>query len=194
MQVAITTTYDAIRPEIVPGWCALFKGGNALGRAIRVKSEFSHVAPLIRFSLPTLADRIFTAEEIETGLELRRLSAKIKDYKGEVYLFRPDGLTPEISDRCVAVALDYVSQGLPYDYAGLLANAFGRERVDPGDLGGPMICSRWGVTWWHLAGLVSDLPQYWPTPGDIPAWYAGTLFKVGQSGCDKQGPGPVVAA
>ena len=175
--IAPLCSYAAIRPWLTTGTIILWQGDDLLSRAIRCFSQFSHASLVMRDLDPENTGRVEIIEALATGLELRHLSARIQGYSGRVFAFRPLGLTAEVRARVKSFALGECGRGVPYDYAGLLANILGRVSENAHRY----FCSEFAARALERAG-VSRLPAYRngeaARPGDIPVWFSGALRQV----------------
>jgi hypothetical protein len=166
--------YDAARPLIRTGDCILWKGNNLLSRTIRMFSEYSHASLVVRLAeYEELRERVYLVEALGSGLELRALSQRIKEYDGEAYLFQPSILTSKHEAKIRQIALDDCASGIRYDYGGLFGNLFGHVPQDAKRY----FCSEHVWRCWQAAGLV-PVARTAPRPGDIPVWKSGTLIRL----------------
>ena len=154
----------------------LWKGNDLLGRAIRMFSTFSHASLIVRLEqYQGLKDRVFLVEALATGLELRLMSERIKDYNGEVFVFTPSGLGTTQQASIRDFALVECAKGIPYDYGSLFANILGHVSEDCRKL----FCSEFVWLAWLQARLVTPtLGNKAPRPGDIPKWANGILDEI----------------
>ena len=167
------------RSWITTGTIILWQGNDLLSRAIRCFSTFSHASLVVRNLDPLNAERVDIIEALATGLEMRHLSERAQGYDGRVFAFRALGLEADdfSQERIKSFALDECGNGIPYDYAGLFANALGRvsERMNR------MFCSEFAAKALEQAG-VPRLPAYRnddaARPGDIPVWFDGGLIEL----------------
>ncbi len=154
------------------GDCLLFKGRSLISRIIRIWSEFSHAAVVLRLNLGD-TERIYMVEAVLPEVELRDVTKKLQGYEGEVYLFKPYGVTQEMNNCLNCWGLDVVACGIHYDLPSLFANLFGRVSSDAQ----LYFCSElvWDI--WSRCGVVRKTERA-PRPGDIPKWINGDLFKI----------------
>lgn len=148
-----------------------------LSRAIRLFTPYSHASMAIRGLDSLDRNRVFLVEALETGLELRLLSERIKDYEGRAFAFRPFGLTKGARGRVKSFALDQCGRGIRYDYGGLFANMFGRVSQDARRY----FCSEFAAVALEQAGInriASFRDERAARPGDIPEWFAGETREI----------------
>jgi hypothetical protein len=164
--------YQEIRPLIVSGDCILWKGNGFISRAIRVWSEYSHASLVVKLDrYRNLWNRVFLVEALETGLELRLLSERLKGYDGEAYLFRV-GLDEEKAEEVVQVALTACALGVRYDYKSLFRNIVGRVSLDARRY----FCSEFVYDIWKKIGIADG--DVAPRPGDLVNLIDGELVKI----------------
>lgn len=169
--------YSALRPWLRTGSIILWQGNSPLSRAIRIFSRYSHASLVIRDLDGLDRERVFLVEALETGLELRLLSERVKDYDGRVFAFRPCGLTLDREERIKSFALTECARGIRYDYGGLLANIFGRVSQDARRY----FCSEFAAVALEQVGVNRLAPfrsKRAPRPGDIPEWFAGVTREI----------------
>jgi hypothetical protein len=171
-------SYAAIRPWLATGTVILWRGDDLLGRTIRLFTEFSHASLAVRGLDPSDAERVFLVEALATGLELRILSERVRGYRGRVFAWRPASLPEDVQRRVKSFALKECGRGVPYDYAGLFANMLGH--VSEGWR--RFFCSEFAAKALEQAGIARR-PRYRngyaARPGDIPAWFAGSIREIG---------------
>ena len=104
---------------------------SAIGAAIRMRKggDVNHTGLILRLGeYEGFAMRRFTLEALEHGVVLNLLSRRLQDFNGKVYLrhLKPehDGLRKEIGERALSMV------GTPYDYPGIISEAFGNARID----------------------------------------------------------------
>jgi len=111
------------------GCVILWRGRTLLSRAVELFTPFSHCSLVVRMDEYLGArDRVTCVEAVPGGLQPRLLSALMRAFKGEIYLFAPEGLTPERQAMIRAFALGECLAGKGYDYIGFLMNILGRPR------------------------------------------------------------------
>lgn len=166
------------REKCITGACLLFRGCDLLSRAIECFSEFSHCAPIVRMDeYLGSPDRVALIEALEHGLTPTLVSNRCSNYNGDVYLFIPDGLTPEIQDKFRQHMFMECLKGTPYNYEELIENIVHRTTENPA----AQICSEAEDLGLQFAGL-ERIPEYksnlTPRPGDIPVWWKGSLYRL----------------
>ncbi len=163
---------------MLTGTVILWQGNSLLSRAIRMFTRYSHASLVVRDLDPEKRDRVWLVEALETGLELRLLSERIKGYNGRVFAFRPTGLDVlGRQERVKSFALDQCGRGIRYDYAGLFANILGRVSQDASRY----FCSEFVATALEQAGInriASFRDERAARPGDIPDWFVGEMREI----------------
>jgi hypothetical protein len=156
--------YFAIRPFINSGDCILWKGRGLISRLIRLWSEYSHASLVLKLEeFEGLKNRRFLLEALPSGIELRLLSERLKDYKGEAYWMQLD-LTSRDEKRKNIVEWALKQVGKKYDFGSLLKNAISRVNAD----GRKYFCSEFVYMAYKYVGLVGE--EKAPRPGDIVKW------------------------
>lgn len=169
--------YPALRPWLTTGAVILWRGDSLLSRAIRLFTPYSHASLVVRDLDSLDRNRVFLVEALETGLELRLLSERIKGYNGRVFAFRPYGLAKCVQERVKSFAIDQCARGIRYDYKGLFANIFGRVSEDARRY----FCSEFAALALEQAGVHRSAPFLGPRaarPGDIPKWFVGETREI----------------
>jgi hypothetical protein len=147
--------YALVRPEMKTGDLLLWSSNSLIGAAIRwfSKSTVSHaslIIPLSGMDVP----RMFTTEALEDGIVPNFLSHRLRVYDGECYWYP---LKDEWDDARAMIeyrAFQYI--GVPYDYLGVLKNAFGKVSME----GRKLFCSEYVYKCYGREGMA-------PTPGDL---------------------------
>ncbi|MDA8141077.1 MAG: hypothetical protein M0036_20730 [Desulfobacteraceae bacterium] len=159
--------YHIMRPYLEDGDVLEWSSHTALGWIIRrfTGQDVNHTGGVIRMRWyeGTAGDRVFTPEANERGMVLTYLSRELRKYKGRVYLLK---LKPEMDNfrpKIVRAQLDMI--GVPYDFGGLLANAFGRVSIDARRY----FCSEGIASSFVEAGAIK-IQQKAPRPGEIYRW------------------------
>lgn len=169
--------YPVLRPWLTTGAVILWQGRSLLSRAIRLFTPYSHASLVVRGLDDLDRNRVFLVEALETGLELRLLSERVKGYNGRVFAFRPYGLTKSAQGRVKSFAIDQCARGIRYDYKGLLANIFGRVSEDARRY----FCSEFAALALEQAGVYRSAPFlgfHAARPGDIPKWFVGETREI----------------
>jgi uncharacterized protein YycO len=169
--------YSAFESRLVTGCAILWKGLDPLSRAIRVFSRFSHASLVVRIEeYQGTKDQVFLTESLASGIELRSLWERIQNYNGQVFIFTPSWLTPEIQDKIGSFALQECAKNVPYSYGGLFANILGHVSQH---------ARRWFCSQFVWEAYIENAPaiNFKPTPkaprpGDIPVWTHGTLDEI----------------
>jgi hypothetical protein len=178
----ISTPYLQGGRELCQTGCALLlRGqGNVLSDAIEFWSSFSHCAPIVRFDdVLGRDDTPSLIEALAGGPTPGYVGEAYNAYEGEVYLFVPDGLTPEVQRRFRVAAFNRCLKRIKYDLAGLVENAVTHTEEKGGDA--PEFCSVYYDLDLKDSGLVrlpSHQDKVAPRPGDIPVWWGGQLYKL----------------
>ena len=175
-------TYGEIREQICNGDIILWKGTSLISRIIMWFTEFSHASLVVRLDIGNLKDRIFIVEALPEGLSLRLLSNKIKNYSGNVFIYKLSNYTmgPCRSFQRTRLrdnAIMDMAKGISYDYKGLFENVFGRVHRDAKQF----FCSEFVE--YELEKVAATLkPGADNTgaarPGDLPLRYDGILYEI----------------
>ena len=159
--------YQIMRPYLEDGDVLEWSADSALGWAIRrfTGQDVNHTGGVIRMRAweGSPGDRVFTPEATERGMVLTYLSRELRGYKGRVYLLK---LKPEMDNfrsKIVRAQLDMI--GVPYDFGGLLANAFGRVSMDARRY----FCSEGIASSFASAGAIR-MQKKAPRPGEFSRW------------------------
>jgi len=112
--------YYELRSTIRPGDVLSYKGKGLISWLILRIDKRSHVSGIA--SSPTIhEERCLIIEADQGEVNVRALSAKLRDYRGEVYLHR---LKPELDAYRNGIDSFYWAHiGLGYDYPDLFGNA-----------------------------------------------------------------------
>ncbi len=176
--------YLEYRNQIKSGSCLLFKGTGIISRLIRLFDEYSHAALILRLDKYTdLIERVFLSETKFEGTRLTLMSKRIKDT--QVFIFEPDGLTEDTSNKILTSALISAADDIRYDYRGLFRNINGRVEMCVKDF----FCSE--HVWWEwknsgllnndnltIAGKEAYKNNMAPRPGDLIKWINGKLIEI----------------
>lgn len=167
------TPYVLLRPQMSTGDAILWQGEGLISGAIRKFSKYSHASLVIQFRKGNRKD-VFLVEALPSGLELRHLSSRLKEYKGRAFLYHTRAL-PFQRDIMWKFAMDNCAKGMPYDYRGLLNNMFGRVSQDSK----LFFCSEFVWEAW-IRGNYVEATEKAPRPGDIPEWdfFRGELTEI----------------
>ena len=123
-------TYPASRAEFRTGHVVTFDGDHLLGRAIRLfAGAGTHTAMIVR--LAEAPGRIFLLEALEHGLALTRMSKRISNYNGWVYVTMPS-VNDDQQQRCAELGLCLLGSRVGYDYISLFRNAVRRVPLSMG--------------------------------------------------------------
>jgi hypothetical protein len=150
--------YEAVRSEMLKdtGGCIEWHADTALGRSIQFFSHayFNHSSLLIPMK-GRKEPRVFITEALGNGIVPNFLSCSLSCYEGEVYWYplkdEWDSQRDIIEDR----AFSYI--GVPYDYEGVLRNAWQQLEIETDK----MWCSEYvWVCYGYTCGKA-------PTPGDL---------------------------
>lgn len=119
--------YAIVRSHIQSLDLISWRGEYIESQAIRFFSTDSHTSVVLR--IPHY-QRIVIVEALATGLEIRALSDRLRDYHGKVYWLSLD-LTARERERGAIFAWDELLKGVPYDYPSIIKWAFDRPVLDP---------------------------------------------------------------
>ncbi len=159
--------YQLMRPYLEDGDVLEWSADSALGWIIRrfTGQDVNHTGGVIRMRWyeGAAGDRVFTPEATARGMVLTYLSRELRKYKGRVYLLK---LKPEMDNfRSKIVRAQLAMIGVPYDFGGLMANAFGRVSMDARRY----FCSEGIADSFAEAGAV-QMQKKAPRPGEIYRW------------------------
>ena len=178
--------YQDHRSQIRSGSCLLFKGKSPIARLIRLFTEYSHAAMILKLDQYTdLKERIFLSESKANGTVLTLMSNRIKDV--DCYIFEPYDLYPVISNKILTSALVSAADDIKYDYNGLFRNIFGYTQM--GSIANSYFCSAYIWYEWMQNGLLTDDrlteagrkaidKNLAPRPCDLTKWINGKLTKI----------------
>ncbi len=156
--------YYSIRQFMSSGDCILWKGKGIVSRLIRLYSKYSHASLVLRLTeFEGLKDRRFLLEALPSGIELRLLSERLKQYDGEAYWMKLK-LDREDEKRTKIAEWGLKQVGKGYDYGSLFKNAVSKVNAD----GRRYFCSEYVYMAYREVGLVEE--QKAPRPGDIVKW------------------------
>jgi len=165
LTVPVSGIYEKSRPLMQTGDCILWKSRSAIGWLIRMfsRGEFNHAGLVVRpDDVGCFSGRRFTLEALGSGIVLRLLSERLRNFKGEAWLYPlREGFSafrPKILDWAMA------QEGTPYDYDSLFKQMFGKVSVDMKEY----FCSEFVYAAWLNAGMAVHEKKA-PRPGDIPA-------------------------
>ena len=123
----IPALYPGLRPALQSGDVVTFDGDTLLGMAIRhFAGRGSHTAMVLRIA--NVPERIFLLEALEHGLTLTRMSKRISNYRGRVYVTKAPSTTYQ-RQAIVEIALNMLGAQVKYDYLSLFLNAMHRVPV-----------------------------------------------------------------
>jgi hypothetical protein len=182
MGIPVVPYLSGGRELCVTGACLLTASSGLLGSAIRLfeKGEAfcSHAAGVVRFPESLVSrERVTLIESLEHGPTPTYLSRYFSGFDGRLFLFTPEGLTPEIQTGFSAWLLDKVLSETPYGYGDIGHQVVGRVKQDAAEL----FCSEAvGMAWEEngLPRLPSAPAGLAPQPPDITVWWAGTLVEL----------------
>jgi hypothetical protein len=151
--------YEQHRPQMHTGDRLGWRSDTIIGRLIRLvtRQKVNHTGMIIRFHD---FDTVCTAEALEDGFHLQRLSRRLLRHRGQVYHYplRPEyaHLTTDLGRSALEFA------GVEYDYKSLFKQILRRVAPDPA----VVFCSE-AI---YLIGLKAGLPpnpdqQTAPQPG-----------------------------
>jgi hypothetical protein len=166
--------YSKARPYILSGDVLCFCGNKPVQKGIQLWQKIkgykywflNHAALVVRTSIGPLRDRIFIVEAVGSGGLVPRQLSRVWRSHGRVYWCPSAGMTAEQREKALALAIDYSTRGIKYDYAGCLSNLFGAVITDVDKY----YCSEF--TWWvHLqVEYAVSLNNCNPTPAQQPEW------------------------
>lgn len=162
------TPYKILRPDIQTGDAALWIGNDLKSRLIRLFTKYSHASLIV-----ILEGVVYLVESIGSGLELRRLSKRIAEYNGEVFLFKPDGMTEQQRETIRKFAIFECSEGKRYDFRTFFRLILGKASQDAAKF----ICSEFVWEAWIQAGFV-ERTKYAPTPAGLVEMVKGKITKI----------------
>jgi len=133
---------------------------------------------IVRFDkYKELLDRVFLVESLVTGAEMRLLSWRLEDAKGQAWIYQPAGLSGEMRNQVREQALMMTARAVRYDYAGLFKNILGRVSEDANRV----FCSELVGILWEECGLKrkKGAPKgIAPRPVDLTTWWQGKKIQV----------------
>ncbi len=166
--------YKTARPHIVTGDAILWKGNGIISRLIRLWTPYSHASLVVRLRVSEkLQERVFLVEALSTGLELRLLSKRLENYRGEAFWFHID-TTAEQKLSILEFALTKCASGIRYDFGSIIKNMLGRVSLDAHQY----FCSEFVFHAWKQASLVSPHIAVAPRPGDLLGLLPGIITKI----------------
>lgn len=169
--------YAELRSQIKTGDAILWKSRGVIPWLIQRFSAFSHASLVVRLDrYEEFTDRIFLVEALAAGVQLRLLSERLKNHRGETFWFKPIGLSHSARTRIGTSALDVCARGIPYDYGSLFRNMLGRVSLNARRY----FCSEFIWDMWRKAPFFQAVmgPVTAPRPGDIPVWIKGQLTRI----------------
>lgn len=117
-------TYPEARDGFQTGDVVTFDGDHLLGWAIRYfAGPGTHTAMVVR--LQDAPGRLFLLEALEHGLALTRMSRRISNYNGRVFVSKAPA-TDQQRAKMAGLALCLLGSQVRYDYLSLFRNAFRR--------------------------------------------------------------------
>lgn len=123
-------TYPVAREGFLTGDVVTFDGDHLLGRAIRLfAGPGTHTAMVVR--LQDAPGRLFLLEALEHGLALTRMSSRISNYQGRVYVSAAPA-TDVQRGKMAELALCLLGSRVRYDYLSLFRNAVRRVPLSMG--------------------------------------------------------------
>jgi hypothetical protein len=161
--------YNELRPMIKTGAVVLWKGNGLISRAIRLKTEYSHISIVVRFADKGLDQRVFIVESLGSGLELRYLSKRVQEYNGDCWIYHTD-ITDNQRGIIRAFALKEVSEAKSYDYKTFWKLLIGRASQEMSSY----ICSEFVKQCFIEAKVVKDDGTA-PYPVDLLGLVPGIL-------------------
>lgn len=127
--------YGMHKPQMASCDLLEWRSLTALGGAIRLFTgrKVNHSSILVRpQEYAGLKDRRFLIEALSGGLVPRLLSARLAEFKGQVWwhALKPSAVTQKQRNRMVVWAIMETVKGTRYDYGSLFGNMFSRVNVD----------------------------------------------------------------
>jgi hypothetical protein len=123
-------TYEAARERFVTGDVVTFDGDTLLGMAIRhFAGPGTHTAMVVR--LQDAPGRLFLLEALEHGLALTRMSRRVSNYDGRVFVTTCPA-TLQQREKMTELALCLIGSQVRYDYLSLFRNAWRRVPLSMG--------------------------------------------------------------
>lgn len=117
-------TYPEAREQFLTGDVVTFDGDHLLGRAIRFfAGPGTHTAMVVR--LQDAPGRLFLLEALEYGLALTRMSRRISNYQGRVYVTTPPATNGQPA-KMAELALCLLGSRVRYDFLSLFRCAVRR--------------------------------------------------------------------
>jgi hypothetical protein len=156
------TTYNKIRDTLQTGDLIQWRSDTLLGSAIRYFSHgpVNHSGLVVRLDdFKGMSDRVWTLEAMD-GIELHRLSRRLKEFKGDVWIYP---LKDEYDNlRSLIACWAAEKEGTPYDFGSLFRNVLGKVNADARRL----FCSEYAYLAYHAVKIVRLMKA--PTPADMP--------------------------
>jgi hypothetical protein len=180
---AIQTPYLQGGKELcTTGSCILVYSPTLLGEAIREFEDnggwCNHAASIVRMPEPFCSEaEVSLVEALEHGLTPTLLRSYFGSPGTRLYLFTPDGLTPEVQARFAAWIMGKMFTGTAYAYGALVEQVAGHVQEGTS----AMFCSESYGCALEAAGLkrLGSAPAgVAPQPTDIPAWWSGSLVEL----------------
>ena len=128
-------TYKIFRHLMNNGDLLEFSSFSTIGKMIRAltRRDVNHTALVWSVDeFKSIKDRRFIMEALSEGLELNLISARLKDYKGDVYWYSLKEEYGEYRDAVASICLlaEGRTKEIRYDYLSLFRNAYKKVSVD----------------------------------------------------------------
>jgi len=184
MEIRKIPYLDGGRELCVTGSCLLTASEDFIGDAIRLfegdGAFVSHAAAVVRFPSSLVSvERVTLIESLEHGPTPTYLSHYFTGFTGRLFLFTPDGLTPEIQAGFAAWALDKALKRVKYGYYAIAEQTLGHVQEENPNV--EIFCSDFVAQDWEANGI-NRLTSFPPTlaaqPSDIPRWWSGSVVEL----------------
>ena len=158
--------YDNLRPLIKTGDLVEFATTGFIGQSImkRTKRNASHSSIVLRMPYEG-SPRRYIIEAIRTGVEINLLSEVLQHCEGTCTWY---GLKPEydhLRERLGEFAIHKLAQHKKYDFTSILAQLFGRVRLNEER----MFCTELCELDYIDSEIIQPDPKGARRPGDLPA-------------------------
>lgn len=156
--------YEGVQPMMRTGDLVEWQSNGLIGRGIMSVTgrQVSHSSLVVLLPYQGSARR-YVIEAIRTGLEFHLLSDNLRHYDGKAWWYR---LKPQYDCKRDVIgtwAFDKLSQGVGYDFGGVLGQLFGRVSLDAGRY----FCSELVDDAYIRAGVIMPDPAGARRPGDF---------------------------
>ena len=157
--------YDGLRSQIKTGDLIEFATTGFIGSMIQRKTKLKASHSSIVFRMPYEgSQRRYIIEAIRTGVEINMLSDVLQHVEGTCTWY---GLRPEydhLRDRLGEFAIRELAQHKKYDFKSILAQWFGRVRLNAERLYCTELCELDYID----AGMIAPDPAGARRPGELP--------------------------